>query len=293
VAGQQLNLATFAQLKAAGLDKSAIRRRRRKGTLHRVHRGVYLFGAGIMLPGAAELAAIMACGAGTVVSHRSAAALWGFVARTEGDVEVTVVGRSRRSQAGIKLHRVNRLAGRDRTSRSGIPVTTPARTIVDLADDRDLERVINQARVRRLASDQDLRWALDRAGPKRGVARLRGMLDAETDADYSRSAAERRMRRLLKQAGLPAVRSNILILGHEVDFLWPGHKLIVEVDGYRFHGHRAAFESDRRRDMALIAAGYRVIRITWRQLKNEPMMVAATIASALAVTAGDPGDGRS
>jgi very-short-patch-repair endonuclease/predicted transcriptional regulator of viral defense system len=284
VAERQLGLVTTEQLNMVGLSRDAIMTRCRRGNLHRVYHGVYLLGIPPMPPGARELAAVLACGGSGLVSHRSAAVLWGMVDPLPS-MHVTVVGRKYRSREGLKVHRSSHLDPLDATTKNGIPLTAPARTLIDFAgeaDDSELERAISEARMQRLVDDRDLEAALRRAGNRRGVARMREILRSEGEPGYTRSEAERQMRRLIEQARLPPPRVNARIGGFEVDFYWPGHKLIVEVDGFRFHGHRAAFERDRRKDMTLVAAGYLVIRVTWRQLTEEPLAVAATIASALA-----------
>ena len=121
--------------------------------------------------------------------------------------------------------------------------------------------------------------ALDRAPGRSGTATLRALLNDEPT--LTRSEAERRLRRLIRDAGLPPPESNVRLLGFEVDFVWRAARLVVEVDGHAFHAHRAAFERDRERDQALVAAGFRVIRVTWRQLEREPLAVMARIAQAL------------
>jgi very-short-patch-repair endonuclease len=110
---------------------------------------------------------------------------------------------------------------------------------------------------------------------------MRALLAAEGEPAITRSEAERLMRRLIRQAQLPQPKSNVKVAGYEVDFLWPKQRVIVEVDGYRFHSHRSAFERDHRKDLALQEAGYLVIRITWRQLEDEPLAVIAHVARAL------------
>jgi very-short-patch-repair endonuclease len=163
-------------------------------------------------------------------------------------------------------------------------VTAPARTVIDLAaddDDDELEAALSEARALRLVRDQDIEAALERAGNRKGVARMRRLLSLEGGHGYTGSRAERLMRRLLRDAALPQPRCNRRLLGYGVDFLWPDERLVVEVDGYQFHGHRSAFERDRRKDQVLIAAGYQVVRITCRQLVHEPLRVAAVIAAAL------------
>jgi very-short-patch-repair endonuclease len=136
-------------------------------------------------------------------------------------------------------------------------------------------------RALRLIKDGDIEAAIDRAGNRKGVARMRRLVTLEGDRGYTRSKAERLMRRLLRDAALPQPLCNARIHGQKPDFLWPRERLVVQVDGYQFHGHRSAFERDRRKDQVLIAVGFRVVRVTWLQLQYEPLRVAAVIAAAL------------
>ncbi len=240
-----------------------------------------------MVPGAQELAAILACGPGTVISHRSAAALWGLAGSFSDEVEVTVVGRRSRSRQGLRVHRVDGLDARDRRLRRGIPITAPARTLLDYgarAQPDELERAIAEASALRLVTESQIQGALERSPRRPGAAALRAELGRERGPQWTRSEGERRMLRLLREARLPQPLSNVRIEGWPVDFLWPEYKLIVEVDGYVFHSHRRAFERDRPRDAAHVSAGYVVIRLTWRQLKEEPLVVVATIARALGLS---------
>lgn len=283
VAGRQLELITTHQLAAAGIDKDAIAVRRKRRGLHRVHHGVYLWGQAIMLPGAWELSAVLASGG--LVSHRSAATLWGFVGASEGDVQVIVVGQNRRSRRGIRVHRLERLDRRDTGFVRGIPITSPARTLVDLASEAtsdELEQAIAEAYALKLITEKQLQAAADRAPNHAGVAAIRAQLHREAGPQWTQSEGERRMLKLIRAAGLPAPRTQVRIAGWPADFLWSKQRLIVEVDGYPFHSGRKAFERDRRRDQAHIAAGYTVIRVTWRQLTEEPLAVVATIARVLA-----------
>lgn len=123
---------------------------------------------------------------------------------------------------------------------------------------------------------------IERAPTRRGSGVLRALLRSELESGYTRSAAERRIVKVVRQAGLARPLLNEPLLGHVADFLWPRQRLVVEVDGYGAHRHRAAFESDRKRDQQLVAAGYRVVRVTWRQLRDEPLAVIASLAQALA-----------
>jgi very-short-patch-repair endonuclease len=282
---QQGNV-TRGGLLEAGLSRHVIQRRANAGELHRVHRGVYLAGHRVLAPRALETVALLAYGDRALISHRSAAYLWSIVSERAEDVDVTLVGANRRPRKGIRLHFATHIDARDVRAMDNLMLTAPARTLVDFAadaEDDELEAALSEARALRLIKGGDVDAALDRAGNRRGVARMRRLLRVENDSGYTQSKAERVMRRLMRGAGLPQPLCNRWILGQRVDFVWPQHKLVVQVDGYQFHGHRSAFERDRKKDQILIAAGYRVIRITWLQLKHEPLRVAAVIAAALTV----------
>jgi very-short-patch-repair endonuclease/predicted transcriptional regulator of viral defense system len=284
LASRQLGLVTSEQLQVAGIHRSTVGRRALSGFLHRLYRGVYLVGHSVPLPGALELGAVLACGSRTYVSHRSAAGLWAMTAGPAERVTVTVVRRWCDSRDNLHVHATDRLDALDRRVLRGIPLTAPARTLVDFAadaEDDELEAAVSEARALRLIRDGELEAALDRAGIRAGVARMRWLLSVEGDQGYTKSKAERVMRKLARDAGLAQPLCNAPLHGYEVDFLWAEQRLVVEVDGYQFHGHRSAFERDRRKDQVLIAAGYRVVRVTWLQLIHEPMRVAAVIAGAL------------
>jgi very-short-patch-repair endonuclease len=283
VASQQLAVIEIQQLYACGIGRNAVTRRIRSGLLHRLHHGVYLFGQPTLLPGAVELAAVMACGDSAFVSDRSATGLWKIAAGDDGPVHVTV-RRSGRSRSGIVMHRVAKIDPRDVTHLRGIPIVTPARAILDLAAGAtgdELERAIAEAYALRLTTEAELRRVISRNPLKPGVAALRAELAREGGPAWTRREAERRVKLLIRQANLPTPVYNRKVAGYNADFFWPANRLIVEVDGYRFHSSRWAFERDRKRDAAHVLAGYRVIRITWRQLTEEPFSVVAIIAGAL------------
>lgn len=284
VASRQLGLVTALQLYFAGTNRAGIESRLRRGILHRVHRGVYLVGHQIMVAGAMELAAVLACGMNAVVSHQSAAVLWGVAQCRDEDVHVTSVGDGCRPRPGIRVHRVSALDAPDISRRHGIPITAPGRTLLDFAGSAgtgELERAVSEAYALKLVSERQIVAAIDRSPRRPGAARLRAELHRGGGPQWTRSEAEAKLLDLLRAARLPRPLTNRRVAGFEADFLWPQHRLIVEVDGYQFHGHRSAFERDRRRDQAHVTAGYRVIRITWRQLQEEPFAVVATVARAL------------
>ncbi len=272
------------QLLAAGLSRSAIGHRLRHGRLHERYRGVYAVGLPSADPLGGEMAAVLLFRGHAVLSHRSAAKVWGILGTEEDHVTVTVVGRDHRSRPGLTVHRAKTLDRSDIRLRHGLPVSSPARTVIELASEvsgEELEKAIAEARVKRLLSDQELRRAAQRASGRRGAGRVLRLL--EEGVAYTRSKAERRMLALLRKAQLPIPRTNVRLCGYQADFFWAEQRLIVETDGYQFHSHRRAFEHDRKRDQVHVAAGYRVIRITWWQLRDEPLAVLARVAQALSV----------
>lgn len=283
IAQRQLGVITAGQLALAGLGRDGVARRVARGSLHRLYRGVYLVGHPTPVPGAIELAAVLACGRGALISHRSAAMLWGLVDGPVQGVQVTVVARHCRPRAGLRIHRVRELHARDLRRRNGIPVTAPARTLIDFATEAtadELGRAIAEASVLNLLDEAEFKNAIKRAGKRPGVRRIGGFL-AEEGVAPTRSGGERKLRGLIRAADLPMPMVNVRVAGFLADFVWQEQQLIVEVDGYPYHRHRAAFERDRRKDMALRNAGYEVIRVTWRALVDEPFAVVAHLARTL------------
>jgi very-short-patch-repair endonuclease len=282
IAARQDNVVTWHQVCQVGLGRGWLAHRIEVGTMQRLHRGVYLLGAAHPTPFVRCRAAVLACGDGAMLSHLSAAAAWKMVAVVEAEVGVTVLGRKPRQRARIRIHRVSTLAARDVRTLRGVRLTSPARTICDLAASEPIEtaeRAYSEALVLRLLTPAQLADAAGRVAANRGAAAVRRLLAG--GPRITRSEAERRLLGLVARAGLPPPQTNVKLHGYRVDFVWPEHRLIIEVDGFQFHGHRRAFEQDRMRDQVLIARGYRVIRITWRQLTGEPLAVLARIAQAL------------
>lgn len=198
-------------------------------------------------------------------------------------MHVTVVARDARRLENVHVHRIRQLHPSDARSRHGIPTTSPARTLLDLAtkvSHRDLDRAVNEARVTKLVSDTSLDEQFSRYPHHRGKAALTRALQLEPA--FTRSKGERRLLALVRKARLPLPVTNTELHGYEADHLWRDQRLVVEVDSYDVHTTRAAFESDRRRDANLQSRGYRVLRVTWRQLTEEPEALVATLSAALA-----------
>ncbi len=230
------------------------------------------------------MAAVLACGSGTCLSHRSAATLWDIWSSAASRIDVTVPGRRGRGRPGVVLHRVAALPADDRAIREGIPVTAVARTLLDLAGLLSLEhlrRACEKAEGMELLDMRALQAVRDRSPRRQGVRALDALIHGGTEPLPVRSELERRFVEVCRQAGLPPPVLNTLVEGYEVDALWMPRKLIVELDGYAFHRSRTAFERDRARDVDLQLAGYRVVRITARRLDRDPERVIAALRSLL------------
>jgi len=275
---------TTAQLAAAGFGPNALSRRVAGGWLLRRHVGVYQLG---VFPGrfGEGAAALLACGPLAALSRWASMALFELCpVRTPVDVTIPYGLSVRR--AGIRSHRAAALPPCDIVRRHGLRVTTPARTLLDLAGSTpraELERLVEEAQVQRLVSTGELLAVIERGAGRPGVRKLRGLVDLLDEPAFTRSEAERRLRALCRSAALPLPRMNVQRAGWEVDAVWDDRRLVVEVDGHRFHSTKARFERDRRKDAELMLAGYRVLRLTWHRLTREPEQVIALLAAALAV----------
>ncbi len=256
----------------------------RAGRLVVLHRGVYAVGHTALGWCGRATAALLAGGPGALISHRSAAAAWRILAERGEPVEVTVPRREPRPRPGVVVHTTAALAPEDVRRLDGVPLTAPARTIVDLAASGEaaLERALAEAQVLRLVARRDLEAAMGRAMDRRGQPELRRVL-AAADGAPTRSELERALLRLVREAGLHRPEVNRRLGPYVVDFLWPREKVVVETDGWAAHANRRAFERDRARDAELQASGYVVLRFTWRQITESPLLVAARLAQVLAV----------
>ncbi|HUG41180.1 MAG TPA: type IV toxin-antitoxin system AbiEi family antitoxin domain-containing protein [Longimicrobiales bacterium] len=291
LAAPQHGVVARAQLVAAGVPAHGIDHRLRDGRLEGLFRGVYRVPAPLAGRYEREMAAVLACGHDALLSHRSATAVWTLLPAVAGEPveEVSMRGTYRVPGPSVRVHRVTRLDAADRTVAHGIPITTPARTIVDIAATataRELEQALAVAERDGLATPDEVARALARRPGRRGAGILRALLDSAEPPAFARSEAEELLLALVRSAGLPAPRTNVIVCGFEVDFLWSAAGLVVEIDGFEFHRSREAFERDRRRDADLMTAGYRVMRVTWRQLRDESHVVLARLARALATTTG-------
>lgn len=233
------------------------------------------------------MAAVLACGPDAILSHRSAAALWEMRPPRGGPVEVTRE-RMLRSRTAIRVHR-RRVFDDEAATFRGIPTTTPSRTLLDLAEvvsARELERALAETKALGLTDGLSLADLLDRHRGRHGAGRLRRALDRErAGSSLTRSKLEERFLAFVEARGLPRPEVNRPVRladgWVEADFTWRDRGLIVELDGYAFHGSRRAFERDRARDRALQAAGWRVVRVTWRALDEQPDLVGSELRTML------------
>jgi very-short-patch-repair endonuclease/predicted transcriptional regulator of viral defense system len=273
------------QLRGLAFGDDAIDRQLGSGRLHQVHRGVYAVGHRLLTQRGAWMAAVLAAGDAAVLSHRSAAGLWGLRPDSRSRVEVTVPA-SRHQQRAIQFHFAH-LPPDEITTVDGIPTTTVPRTLFDLASvvaPNHVERAVNEAEVRRLSDALSLGDLLARYPRRRGSSVIRRIL-ADGLIGVTRSELEELFVAFLDEHGLPRPKSNVWMqVGTrwiEVDCLWRDQRVIVELDGRHAHDTVAAFERDRARDRALAARGWRTLRVTWRQLHDEPAALAADLRAVL------------
>jgi very-short-patch-repair endonuclease len=286
LAARQHGVVGRAQLLQAELPVHVIDFRVKKGVLHRLHRGVYRVGP-VPAPYEREMAAVLACGETAVVSHRTAAALWKLLPDRGVDarVEVSIRSGCRNPGSAVLAHRVPGLSADETTFIDNVPVTVPARTVLDLAvsaGEKELEQALAQADRQGLAKRGQIVKLLARYPRRAGTLNLRALLARDGGPALTRSEAESRFLTLVRTAQLGRPEANAFVQGSEVDFLWRAERVVVEVDGRAFHSSSGAFERDRRRDALFAAAGFLVIRVTWRQLSMEPEALLVRLARALA-----------
>jgi very-short-patch-repair endonuclease len=283
IAGRH-RVVTWHQLRQAGLSKRAIEHRVATGRLRWLWWGVYVVGTAPPPPLSVAHAASITPATCGFVSHRWVFLVYG-IASADFPVDVTVLGGSRDGRPGkVRVHRSTTLEPRDLTTRHGIPVTTVARALLDVAPSTtsfELERLLSDAQVAKSVTEAQLRDVLARAGRHKGAPKLRALITEGPGVTLS--DPERVLRRLLREAGLPQPITNYPVGPYKADFAWPEHKLIVEFDSFSAHGHRQAFHHDRERNATLTAQGWSVMPVTGRQLVNEPTAVIARIATALAM----------
>jgi very-short-patch-repair endonuclease/predicted transcriptional regulator of viral defense system len=290
VASRQRGRIASRQLRAIAVSPSSATWLVSQGRLFPSLRCVFSVGHNAPVELGAETEALLSVREGAALSHWSAAALWGLWTPAPAETDVTVVRTSKASSnPGVRVHRSRILQSKDVRIRRGLPVTSPARTLLDIAPtatDRQLELAFDRGIVERVLRPAEVAELLSRAGGHPGRRRLATILERETSGTtMTRSDGEERMLALMRAARLPAPVVNAKVAGHEVDFYWPDHRFAVEVDGWRFHSGRRAFEDDRRKDQDLRRAGIDTMRTTGRQLKEQAYALIASVAVGLARSA--------
>jgi hypothetical protein len=280
--GHQHGVIARRQLIEAGFGRGAIEHRLKTKRLHLVYSSVYAVGHRALTREARWMAAVLAPGVGTVLSHRAAGALWGII--ESGFLEVTSP-RQQRRRDGVRIH-CSSLPADEITVRRGIPVTSVPRTLLDLASvlpKNKLELAFHEAEESLLTDSLSLPDLLARYPRRAGAPAIRVML--EEGIQITRSELEARFRTFVAEFGLPrpVFNQRLLVQGHsfECDCLWRPQRLVVELDGRAWHDTALAFERDRVRDRRLAAVGWRVIRVTWGQLRDEPRAIAADLSALL------------
>jgi very-short-patch-repair endonuclease len=282
LAGRQYGLVTAAQLGALGWSRSRASDAALASWLHRIHQGVYAVGNPVLSPHGRCSAAVLACGEGALLSHFSAAWLWGIAGACATPVDVTATTVCHH-QTSIRVHSAKTLRGDDRKVEEGIPVTAVPRTLLDLAATAPqyLGWLVENTRKRGLLDFPSLDALLARSKGQRGVARLRLALEEHREPESTRSKVERRFLRLVKRAGLPRPSVNLFIGQYELDAYWSEERFAVELDTYKHHGDRLSFEEDRKRHEDLKLAGIEMVRITGARIEREPAAVAHRLRQLL------------
>jgi very-short-patch-repair endonuclease len=273
-------------LLAVEVDDAGIRRRVEAGYLHRIHAGVYAVGHPRLTQKARWMAAVMACGQGSVLSYLDAAVLWGFYDRAGRWIHVTV--SSHRRVDGLILHRTRRLDPGEVTTKDGIPVTTVARTFVDLtehlSEDR-LLRAMREAEYRRLLDLDALNAAVERAHGRKRLKGLKQAIAQHRPGQIIRGELEHHFAELRRNTGLREPETNVPVTvngsTYVIDCLWSEERIAVELDGRDGHERALAFEADRRKDAALTAIGLRPLRFTWSRVRYDGDGVLADLTAAM------------
>jgi predicted transcriptional regulator of viral defense system len=290
----QSGVVTRAQLLGLGLGAAAIKERTKRGLLRPVHRGVYVLGGSGPTAERRRTAAVLACGPGTVLSHRSAAWLWGIFPYDPGRVEVSRRGARQTKHRGILLRQA-RLRADEVEEVDGIPITAVFRTVFDLAaiaSPREVERAFHEAEVKQLTAQVSLLELLRRHPKRRGAATVRALLGGREPAGITQTDLEELFVAFLDGHGFPRplLNATLPIRGRllKPDCMWPEHRLLFELDGREVHLTDQAFEGDRARDRVLLAEGWRSTRVTWRQLQTEPEQIAADLRELLRAKTAPP-----
>jgi very-short-patch-repair endonuclease len=279
LAVRQHGAVALRQLIALGLSRQAVAKRVAAGRLHPVYRGVYAVGHRRLTRNGRFMAAVLACGDGALLSHLSAAELYGF-RRSGTTIHITSPTRSRHGVPGIRLHQPRQLAPEHRTTIDGIPVTTVPRLLADLAatlDHHDLKRVWQEAQRRQLLDVKAIRPLTTQ--PRKGISKLSALIQDHEDAPDTKTEFEHRFHDFITERDIPKPAYNVVLHGYVVDALYRHERLVIELDSRAYHWHRA--EEDHDRDAELLTHGYRTYRITWRALTRSPDKVERRIRRML------------
>jgi very-short-patch-repair endonuclease len=293
LAARQHGVVTLRQLYSLGFSDDRVRTLVSAGWLHRLHRGVYAVGHPRLGLHGRWMAAVLAGGADAVLSHQAAAELWQLRKRTQADrgpIDITVPRRrGGRQRRGLVVHRIPTLTAAETTIKDRIPVTTPARTLLDLATTlprRQLERAMDEAERLGLCAEEDLSEIVRVQRGRAGTGALGALLAQHAiGTTATRNDLEEAFLVLCRSYRLPQPKVNVPLLDYVVDFLWQETRLVVEVDGRATHGTRSAFQADRDRDGRLAVAGYVVLRFTWWDVTRRPAVVADRVRRMLAAAA--------
>ena len=288
LARRQHGVVARGQLLALGFSRRAITGRLQRGHLHEIYLGVYVLGVRRVSRRGRWMAAVLAAGEGAMLSHRSAARLWGVMPMASEWVDVTCPPSRVVQRKGIVGH-VSAIADDEQAVVDSIPATSVFRTIFDLAavvELRELERALHEAEVQGLRDRVSLPMLLERYPRRRGARNLRAVLGSDEPVGWTRNDFEEAFLALIDAYGLPRPRMNadLSLRGRffEVDALWEEQRVALELDSRGVHGTPKRFESDRQRDRILVAEGWRTMRITWLQLQEEPGAIVEDLRLALA-----------
>jgi very-short-patch-repair endonuclease len=285
LAAAQRTIVSRQQLIALGCGKRQVAHWANRGRLQVVFHGVYSVVRGELPPLAREQAALLACGERAFLSHLTAAFIWGLRKRHPVDVEVSVVGRYRASSKGIRVHRIGEIERQEVRHEEGLWVSSPARAVLEIAatlSPREVAAAIDEGLAKKVLKRRELDDVLARHRGRRGAGRLASVLAGGAGRVITRSQAERAFLKLINDARLPHPEVNQPFGRWELDFVWPAHRLVVEIDGYDFHSGPRAFHRDHEKDLAVHDAGLGLLRFTSDHVVDESAVVLARVAGELA-----------
>lgn len=287
LAATQKGLVARRQLIRLGLSPATIDEWVATGQLNVVYPGVYLVGHPVMPNGGRELAAVLASGPGAVLSHRSAAEVWKLIEPRRGlALQTTSPDRRIEGPKGIYVHGSVVLAEDEIDARDGIPVTSAARTVFDLASQAatwEVAKAYEEGLIQNYFSrDRMIVLAMRHKG-RRGIRKVRALIDRDAPPSVTIEEAHRRLLELIRSSDLPHPRTELKIDGRPADIVWEEAKLVVEMDGGAFHNQPSRIERDKLRDSKLAALGYVVVRVTWNELTQRPAALISRISQTYAL----------